>query len=135
MLMGDLLTLVQRKLPVKLVIFNNGTLGFVELEMKAAGLLETGVELQNPDFAAMARAAGLDAIRVEDPADLAPALERAFAHPGPALLDVVTARQELVLPPKTQAEQVKGFSLWVMKAVMNGRGNEVLDLARTNLLR
>ena len=135
MLMGDLLTLVQRKLPVKLVIFNNGTLGFVELEMKAAGLLETGVELQNPDFAAMARAAGLDAIRVEDPADLAPALEHAFAHPGPALIDVVTARQELVLPPRTQAEQVKGFSLWVMKAVMNGRGSEVLDLARTNLLR
>ena len=135
MLMGDLLTLVQRKLPVKLVIFNNGTLGFVELEMKAAGLLETGVELQNPDFAAMARAAGLDAIRVEDPADLASALERAFAHPGPALIDVLTARQELVLPPTTQAEQVKGFSLWVMKAVMNGRGSKVLDLARTNLLR
>ncbi len=135
MLMGDLITLTQRKLPVKVVIFNNGTLGFVEMEMKAAGFLETGVELQNPDFAGMARAMGIEAARVEDPADLAPTMERLFAHPGPALLDVVTARQELVMPPKTQMEQVRGFSLWLLKAVMNGRGDEVIDLARTNLTR
>jgi pyruvate dehydrogenase (quinone) len=135
MLMGDFITLVQRKLPVKVVVFNNGTLGFVEMEMKAAGLLETGVALQNPDFAAMARAMGVEATRVEDPADLAPALQRALAHPGPALIDVVTARQELVMPPKMELEQVRGFSLWLMKAVMNGRGDEVVDLARTNLTR
>ncbi len=134
MLMGDLLTLVQHKLPVK-VVFNNGSLGFVELEMKAAGLLETGVALVNPDFAAMARAAGLFAERVEDPADLADAMRAALAHDGPALLDVVTARQELAIPPKLGAQQAAGFSLWVAKAVMNGRGNEVVDLARTNLLR
>jgi len=135
MLMGDFITLVQRKLPVKVVVFNNGTLGFVEMEMKAAGLLETGVTLENPDFAAMSTAMGVDATRVEDPADLAPALERAFSHQGPALIDVVTARQELVMPPKTQIEQVRGFSLWLMKAVMNGKGDEVIDLARTNLTR
>ena len=135
MLMGDLLTLVQHKLPVKVVVFNNGSLGFVELEMKAAGFLETGVSLVNPDFAAMARAAGLHAQRVEDPADLADAVRAALAHDGPALLDVVTARQELAMPPKIGIEQMKGFSLWVAKAVMNGRGNEVVDLARTNLLR
>jgi len=135
MLMGDLLTLMQHKLPVKVVVFNNGSLGFVELEMKAAGLLETGVALVNPDFAAMARAAGLFAQRVEDPADLADAVRAALAHDGPALLDVVTARQELAMPPKLGAQQAAGFSLWVAKAVMSGRGNEVMDLARTNLVR
>jgi pyruvate dehydrogenase (quinone) len=135
MLMGDFITLAQQKLPVKVIIFNNGTLGFVELEMKAAGLLETGVTLDNPDFAAMARAMGISAGRVEDPADLVPALRQALAHPGPALVDVVTARNEVALPPKIAAEQVKGFSLWVLRAVMNGRGDEVLDLARTNLRR
>jgi pyruvate dehydrogenase (quinone) len=70
MLMGDFLTLTQQKLPMKVVVYNNGTLGFVALEMKAAGLLETGTDLQNPDFAAMARATGVHAVRVEDPADL-----------------------------------------------------------------
>ena len=135
MLMGDILTLTQETLPVKVVIFNNGTLGFVELEMKAAGYLETGVELRNPDFAAMANAIGIHARRVEDPGDLEGAIRDVLAHPGPALLDVVTNRQELAMPPKLQAEQVKGFSLYALQAVMNGRGDGILDLARTNLLR
>ncbi len=134
MLMGDFISLVQLKLPVKVVIFNNGALGFVELEMKATGFLETGVELQNPDFAAMARAMGVHAARVEDPADLAPALREAFAHPGPALIDVVTNRAELAMPPKITVKEVGGFSLWALKAVMNGRGTELIDLARTNTL-
>lgn len=135
MLMGDILTLRQEKLPVKVVIFNNGTLGFVELEMKAAGYLETGVTLDNPDFAAMANAIGIHAHRVEDPGDLEGAIRDVLAHPGPALLDVVTNRQELAMPPKLQAEQVKGFSLYALQAVMNGRGDAILDLAKTNLLR
>jgi pyruvate dehydrogenase (quinone) len=135
MLMGDFLTLAQEKLPVKVIVFNNGTLGFVEMEMKAAGYLETGVELQNPDFAAVARAAGVHAIRVEDPGDLYAAASEILSHEGPALLDVVVNRQELAMPPKATAEQIKGFSLYVLKAVMNGRGDEVIDLAQTNLLR
>ena len=134
MLMGDFISLVQLKLPVKVVIFNNGALGFVELEMKATGFLETGVDLQNPDFAAMARAMGVHAARVEDPAALAPALREAFAHPGPALVDVVTNRAELAMPPKITLSEMGGFSLWAAKAVMNGRGNELIDLARTNPL-
>ena len=134
MLMGDLITLTQMKLPVKVVIFNNGVLGFVALEMKAAGFVETGVDLQNPDFAAMARAMGIHAVRVEDPGDLAEAIRDMLAHDGPAVLDVVTATQELSMPPTITAEQVKGFSLWVLRAVMSGRGDEVLDLAKTNLL-
>ena len=135
MLMGDLLTLRQQKLPLKVVVFNNGTLGFVELEMKAAGYIETGVALDNPDFAAMARGAGIHAVRVEDPAELEAAVREVLAHPGPALLDCVVARQELSMPPKIDGKQVKGFSLYVMRAVMSGRGDSVLDLAKTNLLR
>jgi pyruvate dehydrogenase (quinone) len=135
MMMGDFITAIQEQLPVKIVVFDNGTLGFVELEMKAAGFLDFGVGLRNPDFAAMAKAAGVFAQRVEDPGDLADAAREVLAHNGPALLDVVTARQELVMPPKTELSQAAGFSLWLMKAVMNGRGDEVIDLARTNLIR
>jgi pyruvate dehydrogenase (quinone) len=134
MLMGDLITLTQVKLPVKIVIFNNGVLGFVALEMKAAGFVETGTDLQNPDFAAMARAMGIHAVRVEDPGDLPNAVRGILAHDGPAVLDVVTATQELSMPPTITVEQVKGFSLWMLRAVMSGRGDEVVDLAKTNLL-
>jgi pyruvate dehydrogenase (quinone) len=135
MLMGDFLTLVQQKLPVKVVIFNNGTLGFVALEMKAGGFLETGTSLKNPDFAAMARAIGVHAIRVEDPGDLEPAIADVLAHDGPALLDVLTNPQELAMPPAISLEQVEGFSLWALRAVINGRGDEVIDVARSNLIR
>ena len=135
MLMGDLITLTQQKLPVKVVIFNNGVLGFVALEMKASGFVEAGVDLENPDFAAMARAMGIHAMRVDDPGDLPGAVQEILAHDGPALLDVVTAKQELSMPPTIGAEQIKGFGLWVLRAVMSGRGDEVIDLARTNLLR
>jgi pyruvate dehydrogenase (quinone) len=135
MMMGDFLTLVQQKLPVKVVIFDNHVLGFVALEMKADGFVETGVSLTNPDFAAMSRAIGVHAVRVEDPADLEAAVKDVLAHDGPALLDVVTATQELAMPPAIKPEQVKGFGLWALRAVMNGRGDELIDLARTNLLR
>ena len=134
MLMGDLISLTQLKLPVKVVIFNNGVLGFVALEMKAAGFVDTQVDLKNPDFAAMARAMGIHAQRVEDPGELPNAVAAMLAHDGPALLDVVTAKHELSMPPTITPEQVKGFSLWVLRAVMSGRGDEVIDLAKTNLL-
>jgi pyruvate dehydrogenase (quinone) len=135
MLMGDLISLTQLKLPVKVVIFNNGVLGFVALEMKAAGFVDTQVDLKNPDFAAMARAMDIHAQRVEDPGELPSAVAAMLAHDGPALLDVVTAKHELSMPPTITPEQVKGFSLWVLRAVMSGRGDEVIDLAKTNLLR
>ena len=134
MLMGDFLSLAQLRLPVKVVVFNNGVLGFVDLEMKATGFLQTGVDLKNPDFAAMARAVGIHAARVEDPGDLRAALGEAFAHPGPALLDVVTNRQELAMPPKIELGAAKGFALWGIKAVLNGRGDEIVDLVKTNPL-
>jgi pyruvate dehydrogenase (quinone) len=134
MLMGDLITLTQMKLPVKVVIFNNSVLGFVALEMKAAGFVELGTDLQNPDFASMARSMGIFGRRVEDPGDLPGAIAELFAHDGPGVLDVVTATQELSMPPTIEPAEIKGFSLWLLRAVMNGRGDEVIDLARTNLL-
>ena len=135
MMMGDFLSLSQLGLPVKVVVFNNGTLGFVAMEMKAGGYLDTGTDLDNPNFAAAANAMGIKGIRVEDSADLDAALTSAFDHPGPVLVDVVTAKQELVMPPKVQLEQAKGFSLYMLKAIINGRGDEVVELARTNLRR
>ena len=135
MLLGDILTLKQLNLPVKLVVFNNSSLGFVELEMKAAGLIDYGTELVNPNFAKLARSADIRGIRVETPEDLRPALERAFAYEGPALVEVIVSRQELSMPPTITAEQALGFSLYMLRAVMNGRGDEVIDLAKTNLLR
>jgi len=135
MLMGDFITLAQEKLPVKIIVLNNGTLGFVELEMKAAGLVETGVELQNPDFAAMANAMGIHGRRVARASDLPAAIAEVLSHEGPALLDVVSNRLELAIPPKISGEQVKGFSLYALKAVMSGRGDSIVDLAVSNLSR
>ncbi|HLS16312.1 MAG TPA: ubiquinone-dependent pyruvate dehydrogenase [Paenalcaligenes sp.] len=133
MLMGDLISLKQHNIPVKVVIFNNGVLGFVALEMKAAGFLNTGVDLENPNFAQVAQSVGIYGERVEDPAALPAAVERFLTHEGPAILDVVTASQELVLPPTIHIEQVKGFSLWGLRAVMDGKMQHVIDLARVNL--
>jgi len=134
MLLGDLLTLVQLRLPVKVVVFNNGALDFVELEMKAAGWLPYGTDLVNPNFAKLAEAVGILGVRVETPEDLQPALRNAFAHDGPCLIDVVVNRQELSMPPEITAGQAMGFSLYMIRAVLNGRGDEVIDLAKTNLL-
>lgn len=135
MLLGDLLTLKQLKLPVKVVVFNNSTLGFVELEMKAAGWLPYGTDLLNPNFAKLAESADILGIRVGTPEDLRPALQKALVHDGPALLDVVVNRQELSMPPTITAEQAVGFSLYMIRAVLSGRGDEVVDLAKTNLFR
>jgi pyruvate dehydrogenase (quinone) len=132
MLMGELLTVRQLGLPIKIIVFNNGTLGFVEMEMKAAGLIETGVSLDNPDFAAMAQTIGLHGVRVTDPGDVEAGVREVLAHPGPALLDAVTARTELSMPPKITLEQMKGFTLYMAKAIISGRGDEVLELGKTN---
>ena len=133
MMMGDCLSLKQLGLPVKLVVLNNGTLGFVEMEMKANGFLDTGVSLDNPDFAAMARAIGIHGVRVEDPSQLEACIQEVLNHPGPALLDVVSARQELIMPPTTTVEQAEHFGLFMMKAVFDGRGKEIIDLSKQNL--
>jgi len=133
MLMGDLLSLRQLDLPVKLIVFNNSALAFVELEMKAAGMLDFATDLLNPDFAKMAEAAGVLGLKADVPEQVRPMLAQALSHPGPALVEVVVDRQELALPPSIKLDQVKGFSLFMMKAVINGRGSEVIDLLKTNL--
>ncbi|QUG76487.1 ubiquinone-dependent pyruvate dehydrogenase [Erwinia sp. E602] len=135
MLMGDFLSLAQLKLPVKIVVFNNSSLGFVAMEMKSGGYLTDGTDLHNPDFAAIARACGVHGVRVEKASELDGALQQAFAHDGPALIDVVTAKEELAMPPEIKLEQAKGFSLYMLRAIINGRGNEVVELAKTNWLR
>jgi len=135
MLMGDLLSIKQNDLPIKIVVFNNSSLNFVELEMKAAGIVNYGTTLDNPSFAAVAESVGITGIRVEKGSQLREALERALATDGPVLVDVVTAREELSLPPSITVEQAKGFTLWALKTVLSGRGDELLDLADTNVWR
>jgi pyruvate dehydrogenase (quinone) len=133
MLLGDLITLRQMDLPVKVIVFNNGALAFVELEMKAAGIVNYGTDLDNPDFAGIARAMGLYGETVEKSDELGDVLAAAFAHDGPALVNVHTARQELSIPPKVTLEQAKGFSLFAMRTVLSGGGDEIVELAKTNL--
>ncbi|MBD8012366.1 MULTISPECIES: ubiquinone-dependent pyruvate dehydrogenase [Microbacterium] len=132
MMLGELITITQNRLPVKVVVVNNSSLNFVELEMKAAGFVTYGTDLDNPDFAAVASALGIFARRVERSEDLLDAVAEVLAHDGPALLDVVTERQELSMPPSVSAEQVKGFALYAIRTVMSGRGDELLDLAKAN---
>jgi len=135
MLLGDLLTLHQLELPVKVVVFRNDSLSFVELEMKAGGFLDFGVELKNPDFAALARSAGLLGLKAETPKDVRPMLQQAFEHEGPALVEVAVHRQELSMPPTITLEQATGFGVFMLKAVLSGRGDEIVDLAKVNLFR
>jgi pyruvate dehydrogenase (quinone) len=133
MLMGDLLSLVQLKLPAKIVVFNNGSLGFIEVEQKSTGFLPVGTDFVNPNFAAMAEAVGIRGIRIEDPADVEGGIKAALAHDGPVLIDAVVARTELPVPPSINVEMAKGFSLYMLKAIFSGKGDQLIDLALTNL--
>jgi len=135
MLMGDLLSLRQLKLPVKLIVFNNSALGFVELEMKAAGILDFGTDLHNPNLAKLGEAAGLLGLRAETPDQVRPMIKQALEHDGPALVEAIVNRQELSMPPTITLEQMRGFTLFTIKAVLSGRGDEIIDLAKTNLFR
>jgi pyruvate dehydrogenase (quinone) len=133
MLLGELVTLRQQRLPVKVVVFNNGSLSFVELEMKSGGIVTFGTDLDNPSFAEVARAIGLHGVRIERSSGLEDGLREAFAHDGPALIEVVTARQELSLPPAITTDQIKGFTLYAARTILSGNGDELVEVARTNL--
>ncbi len=135
MLMGDLISLRQLRLPVKVIVFKNDSLAFVELEMKAAGILDFATDLENPDFAKIAEAAGLLGLTAEAPDEVRPMIIRALKHDGPALVEVLVHRQELSMPPTISLEQVTGFGLFMLKAVLSGYGDEIVDLAKINLLR
>lgn len=135
MLLGELLTLTQFKLPVKVVVFRNDALAFVELEMKATGTLDYATSLQNPSFADIATAAGFLGLTCKSAEQLPAMISQAFKHDGPALVEVFVHRQELAIPPEITIEQMKGFSLFMLKAVLSGRGDELVELAETNLIR
>ena len=135
MLLGDLITTVQEKLPVKIVVYDNGKLGFVELEQKAEGLLPVYTELQNPEFGKVAAAMGLWGRDVSHAAELESAVQEWLSEPGPALLGVKVARQELVMPPFTAPEAAYGMALYSAKAIIHGQGGEVLEMVRENLPR
>jgi pyruvate dehydrogenase (quinone) len=135
MLMGDVITLAHQKLPVKVIIFKNTSLAFVELEQKAGGFLEFATDLGSPDFAKIAEGSGLLGLTVTTPAQVEPMIAQALKHDGPALVEVHVARQELAMPPSITLEQAKGFSLFMLKAVLSGRADEVIDLAKANLFR
>ena len=135
MLMGDFLTLAQCSLPVKVVVFDNSALGFIEIEQKSSGFINMGTELVNPDFAAVAEAVGIRGIRLEDPGEVEDGIAAAFAHDGPVLVDAVVNRTELAIPPSITLEMAKGFTLYMVKAILSGKGDEIIDLARTNLWR
>jgi pyruvate dehydrogenase (quinone) len=133
MLMGDFLSLVQLGLPVKVVVFNNSALGFIEIEQKSTGFLDYGTSFKNPNFAAMAEASGVRGIRLEDPADVDKGIAAALAHDGPVLVDAVVSKTVLPIPPAITIEMAKGFTLYMVKAVFNGRADDLVDLARSNL--
>jgi pyruvate dehydrogenase (quinone) len=133
MMMGELLTLRQQHLPVNVVVFNNGALAFVELEMLADGIVGWGTDLDNPSFAEIARAVGLHGVRIEHSSELEDGLREGLGHDGASIIEVMAERQELSVPPGITATQAKGFALWATRSVLPGRGDEVLELARTNL--
>jgi pyruvate dehydrogenase (quinone) len=135
MLMGDMLSLRHLDLPIKMIVFNNGSLGFVEPEMKAAGIPSPAAEPVNLNFAKIAEGAGILGLRVEGPEEVRPALEQAFAHDGPALVDFVVNRHELAMPLSLKLDQIVDFNLYMVKAILNGRGGEIADLPHTNLIR
>jgi pyruvate dehydrogenase (quinone) len=117
------------------IVLNNGSLAFVELEMKAAGIVDFGTDLHNPDFAKMAEAAGLLGLRAETPEQVRPTIAEALKYDGPALVEVLVSRQELSMPPTITVEEAKGFSLFMLRAVLSGRGDEIVDLAKVNVFR
>src|SRR5919197_1949162 len=127
MLMGDFLSLKQLKMPIKVVVFNNSSLSFVELEMKAAGFLSHATDLVETDFSKLAEAVGILGLCAERQEQVKTLLSQALEHDGPALVDVSVNRQELAMPPTITLEQIKGFTLYMVKAVLNGKGDEVVD--------
>jgi pyruvate dehydrogenase (quinone) len=134
MLMGDFLTILQHDLPFKTLIYNNGTLGMVKLEMEVAGLPDHGVDFKgNINFAKIAEAVGVRGIRVEDPSDVRSGIEAWLSHNGPALLDVVTNPYELSMPPSVKLAQAVGYSLFMLKEVFGGNVAEPVELVESNL--
>jgi len=132
MLLGDLATITQYKLPIKIIVFNNRALGMVKLEMEVAGLPDWQTDMHNPDFAMVAQAMGMKGITVREPDDVKQALREALSFKGPALVNIMTDPNALAMPPKIEFDQVKGMALSMTKLILNGRMDEVLDTVKAN---
>jgi pyruvate dehydrogenase (quinone) len=132
MLLGDLATIAQYKLPIKIVVFNNRSLGMVKLEMEVAGLPDWQTDMHNPDFALVAQAMGIKGIKVTNPDHVEQTLKEALLHEGPVLLDVMTDPNALAMPPKIEFGQVKGMALSMSKLMLNGEMGEVWDTIKSN---
>jgi len=133
MLFGELLTVIQENIPIKIVVFDNSKLGFVEIEQKAEGMLDTFTRLKNPDFGKVAEAIGLWGKTVRKASEIEAAVQEWLAQPGPALLNVPVNPLELVKPPFVELKPVVGMALYSARAILHGRGADVLELVRENL--
>jgi pyruvate dehydrogenase (quinone) len=133
MLMGDLLTITQYDLPIKVLVFDNGALGMVKLEMETAGFPDYQTDLKNPNFAKLAEAVGMMGVRIENPADVTSGLKKALEHKGPALIDVVTDANALSIPSHADRSQAVGFALAMGKMVLSGNIEEVVATIEGNI--
>ena len=132
MMMGDMMTIVQYNLPVKIVLFNNRSLGMVKLEMEVAGIPDVETDMLNPDFDKLADAMGMYGITISEPADVKSVLQKAFLQDGPALITIQTDPNALALPPKIEFDQLKGFASYMGKMMLNGRSDEILKIIKSN---
>ena len=132
MLFGELLTTIQEEVPIKIVVFDNSKLGFVEIEQKAEGMLDTFTKLKNPDFGKVAEAIGLWGKTVRKASELDASVREWLSQPGPALLNVIVNPLELVKPPFLEAGPVIGMAMYSVRAILNGRGADVLEMVREN---
>jgi pyruvate dehydrogenase (quinone) len=133
MLLGELITVRLHRLPVKIVLFNNASLGMVKLEMMVDGIPDYQTDHEPTNFAAVAEAIGFRSMRVEAPADVRSTLEKGLAEPGPVLMEFVTDPNALSIPPAITGEQIRGFARSASKTVLGGGVGKMIDLARSNL--
>lgn len=132
MMLGDLMTIVQYKLPVKVVVFNNRSLGMVKLEMEVADIPDLETDMLNPDFTKVAEAMGMKGITIREPDAVKAGLEEAFAHDGPVLVTIWTDPNSLAMPPKLEFDQMKGYALYMGRMMLGGRMDEVLNMISSN---
>ncbi len=132
MLLGDLATIKQYNLPIKIIVFNNHSLGMVKLEMEVAGLPDHETDMVNPDFAMIAEAMGFKGITINNPKDAEAGLRKAFEQSGPVLVNVMTDPNALAMPPKTELKQVIGMAESMTKLMLGGKMHEVLDIVKSN---
>jgi pyruvate dehydrogenase (quinone) len=132
MMLGDMMTIIQYKLPVKIIVFNNRTLGMVKLEMEVAGIPDLETEMMNPDFAKIAEGMGMPGITINDPGEVKPELEKAFLQEGPILVTIQTDPNALAMPPKLEFDQMQGLTLYMGKMMLSGRMDEVFKIISSN---